>query len=70
MFWRLPDWFGNFWNFSGEKTEKGFGAAGIVYRVNEDGFKLNHHIGNVPERVQIILEGAGNVLGPSGIFQK
>ena len=56
--------------FPEEKPKKVFGAAGIVYRVNEDGFKLNHHTGNVPERVQIILEGAGNVLGLSGIFQK
>jgi hypothetical protein len=54
--------------FLEKKPKKSFGAAGVVYRVNKDGFKLNHLTGNVPERVQIILEGAGNVLGPSGIF--
>ena len=56
--------------FPEKNRKKVFGAAGIVYRVNEDGFKLYHHTGNVLERVQIILEGAGNVLEPSGIFQK
>jgi hypothetical protein len=66
----LPDCSGNFWNFFGEINRKYFGAAGIVFIVNEDGSKLNHHTGNVPKRIQNILEGAGNVLGPSGIFQK
>jgi hypothetical protein len=56
--------------FSEIKPKKSFGAAGVVYQVNKDGFKLNHHTGNVPERVQIILEGVENVLVPSGIFQK
>src|SRR3989337_1371703 len=37
--------------FPKKKPKRSFGAAGIIYRVNEDGFKLNHHTRNVPECV-------------------
>src|SRR3990170_1205393 len=33
--------------FPEKKQKRSFGAAGIVYRVNEDGFKLNHHTENI-----------------------
>ena len=38
------------------------------FRETENCFGVNHQAGKVLERVQNFLEGAGNVLGPSGIF--